>query len=241
MPEIRPSPQGRDESARSWAYRVILEAIVRLDLKPTATLDFGELEAVFGLSRTPIREALIQLEREGFVRLKPQRGSYVAPIDLDEVEKARFIRLCLEKEVIVRACDRRDAALLRSLRYLLDCQREALDANDDRRLYELDEDFHRAYYDSCGRGNIWDYLRGANLHFYRLRVLNMTIKDMRLLTYQNHEDIREALSRRDRGAAVAAIEAHLDLGNWSVGAVMEKTPEWFIRGDGTACRRQRAV
>ena len=229
MLPIKLLARNHDESARSWVYRNILEAIVHLDLEPTIMMGTDELQALFKLSRTPIREALIQLASEGFVTLMPQRGSFVAPIDLAEVEKARFIRLCLEKEVLSQACDCCDAATIRSLRYLLGCQADALAANDDRLLYELDEKFHNTYYNVCQRENIWSYLRGNNLHFYRYRVLNMTLHDMRRFTYQNHEDLCDALERRDKKAAIAVIETHLDLSKWGAGDLREKNPHWFVQ------------
>lgn len=228
MLPIKLLPKNHDESARSWVYRVILEAIVHLDLEPTIMMGTDELQALFNLSRTPIREALIQLASEGFVTLMPQRGSYVAPIDLSEVEKARFVRLCLEKEILTIACGCCDQPTLRSLRYLLDCQTDALAANDDRLLYELDEKFHYAYYGVCNRANIWTYLRSNNLHFYRFRVLNMTMRDMRRFTYHNHEDLYDALLRRDRQKAIATIELHLDLSKWGASNLQDKYPHWFV-------------
>lgn len=228
MLSIKLLPKNHDESARSWVYRVVLESIVHLDLEPTTMMGTEELQAIFGLSRTPIREALIQLAKEGFVTLMPQRGSYVAPIDLAEVEKARFIRLCLEKEILGIACGTCDQTSYRALRYLLDCQVDAIATNDDRLLYELDEKFHSTYYASSKRGNIWNYLRGNNLHFYRFRVLNMTLHDMRRYTYQNHEDLYDALLRRDKKAAIAAIEKHLDISKWGARNLLEKNSHWFV-------------
>ncbi len=228
MLPIKLLPRNHGESARSWVYKVILEAIVHLDLEPTVMMGMEELQAVLKLSRTPIREALIQLASEGFITLVPQRGSFVAPINLSEVSKARFIRFCLEKEILTLACDRCDQATFRSLRYLLDCQNDAIAANDDRLLYELDEKFHAAYYGVCNHENIWAYLRSNNLHFYRYRVLNMKLRDMRDFTYQNHEELYDALQKRDKKAAIAAIETHLDLSKWGVGLLQEQNPHWFV-------------
>ncbi|MDR1536267.1 MAG: GntR family transcriptional regulator [Planctomycetota bacterium] len=231
MFSLRLLPKNPDESARSWVYRVVLEAIVHLDLEPTAPLDTDELRALFQLSRTPIREALIQLAQEGFVTLLPQRGSYVAPIDPAEVEKARFIRLCLEKEILARACSCCGQAAYRTLRYLLDCQADAIEANDDRLLYELDEKFHATYFEACRRGNIWAYLRRNNLHFHRFRVLNMTMRDMRRYTYRHHEELFATLRKRDEKAAVAAIENHLDIGKWGASDMLKRNPRWLVPSD----------
>lgn len=228
MTLIQPPNQHPNESARSWVYRSILEAIVYLDVKPTTLLDTGELQAIFNVSRTPLREAMIQLARDGFVKLLPQRGSYVSPIDLDEVEKARFIRVCLEKEILAQACDSCDDATYRELRYVLDCQRDAAaGGGDNRALHGLDEKFHRIYFEACKRGNIWTYLRSSNLHYLRFRILNIPMQGMREFTYNHHESLFKALVDRDKAKAASVIEQHLNTDNWTAKNLFEETPDWF--------------
>jgi DNA-binding GntR family transcriptional regulator len=77
-------------------YRALREEIVRLDLPPGARLSFEELARRYGVSHTPVRQALRQLERDGLVVTLPRRGSHVAPLSFDELEEIQCIRLGIE-------------------------------------------------------------------------------------------------------------------------------------------------
>ncbi len=227
MISIHPPKQLPDESARSWVYRSILEAIVYLDVEPTTLLDTGELQAIFNVSRTPLREAMIQLAKEGFVTLLPQRGSYVAPIDLEEVEKTLFIRVCLEKEILPQACECCTDATFCDLKYVLDCQLNASPESDNRTLHALDERFHLVYYEACRRGNVWTHLRNTNLHYVRFRILNIPMRGMKEFTDIQHRNLYNALFDRDKRKVIEVIEHHLDIDNWTGKTLVEKNPEWF--------------
>ena len=89
----------RSENARSYAVRVLLYNIVHLELTPGSSVSENELSSALSLSRTPVREALIELNRIGLVEIIPQKGSYVSKIDYDIVEESRFLRLVMENAV----------------------------------------------------------------------------------------------------------------------------------------------
>ena len=85
------------ETARDYALRMLKRSIVSLELKPGMMLSENELSVALGLSRTPIREALIELGKTRIVEVLPQRGSRISLIDCDLVEEARFLRTVLGK------------------------------------------------------------------------------------------------------------------------------------------------
>ena len=76
------------ENARSYALRVLLHNIITLELAPGSAVSENELSLVLKLSRTPVREALIELSKMGLVDIQPQRGSYIAKIDYELVEES---------------------------------------------------------------------------------------------------------------------------------------------------------
>ena len=88
------------ETARDYAFRMIKDNIIRLELEPGCLISENELAAELGLSRTPVREALIALSRARVVEITPQKRSIVAPIDETLVEEARFVRDVLECAVV---------------------------------------------------------------------------------------------------------------------------------------------
>ena len=92
------------EIGREYALRVLKENIVMLELEPGSRISENELASELGLSRTPVREALIELSKGQIVEIYPQKGSFVSRIDWNLVEEAQFMRLTLERAVIRLAC-----------------------------------------------------------------------------------------------------------------------------------------
>jgi DNA-binding GntR family transcriptional regulator len=97
LEKLRQRPIGRPKGTGSQrVYDVIRERILSLDMPPGSAIDENALVAEFGLSRTPVREALIRLETDGFVTLQPNRGASVSPLDIEEIpELLEAMELCL--------------------------------------------------------------------------------------------------------------------------------------------------
>ena len=94
-------------------YNDLRVRIINFDLKPDTPLSRKELSANYGVSQTPIREALQRLEQEGLVRIFPQSKTVVTRIDQSELREAHFLRVALETEVAQRisvAADRREVS-----------------------------------------------------------------------------------------------------------------------------------
>ena len=93
------------ENGRDYALRVIKDNIIHLNLEPGSQISENELSAKLGLSRTPVREALIELSKVRIIEIQPQKRSVVALIDYDLVEESRFMRNVLECAVVDLVCE----------------------------------------------------------------------------------------------------------------------------------------
>ena len=94
------------ETGREYALRVLKENIVGLDLLPGSMLSENEIASCLNLSRTPVREAFIELSKVKIVEIYPQKGSVVSLIDYNMVEEARFMRYVLESAVVELVCQK---------------------------------------------------------------------------------------------------------------------------------------
>ena len=92
------------ETGRDYALRTIKDNIISLRLAPGSQISENELAAEMGLSRTPVREALIELSKVKIIEIYPQKKSVVSLIDYSMVEEARFIRNLLECAVVELDC-----------------------------------------------------------------------------------------------------------------------------------------
>lgn len=141
-------------NARDLAYHTVRSRIITMELKPGDSLNDRELAEELGISRTPMREALILLNNAHMVAIKPQSGTHVAPIDLHLMELEQFSRYTLEKEILTRMCGRLTPEQEAGYRQLIEAYRvlEASPEEPDRemRLLELDNAFHRRAFELCG-------------------------------------------------------------------------------------------
>ena len=85
--------------------RVLLYNIIHIELRQGSAVSENELSSSISLSRTPVCEALIELNRIGLVEIRPQRGSYISKIDYAIVEESGFVRFVMETAVVKRACE----------------------------------------------------------------------------------------------------------------------------------------
>ena len=123
----------RSENSRSYAVRVLLYNIIHLELQPGTAVSENELSTTLSLSRTPVREALIELNRIGLVEILPQRGSYISKIDYNIVEESRFLRLVTENAILKLLCDKIADADMDALDY----NKKSSSAASNRRIERL--------------------------------------------------------------------------------------------------------
>lgn len=216
------------EPARVWCYRVLLHNIVHLCLPPGSCLVETEVRARLGVSRTPVREALMQLAQEKFVQIVPQKGTYVSRIDMAQVLELRYIRRAAEAEVVREAAGRMTADAVEELRRCLARQEEASERQDFEEFIRVDDAMHQAVYIAAGKGGVWEFFSKNNLHHFRSRILGLRVGRTLSRLIGEHAAIVDALARNDATAAEAAVRRHLSDQVWNADSVLEKYPEYII-------------
>jgi DNA-binding GntR family transcriptional regulator len=140
-PRAGKQPKGR---GAHYVYAALREQILRLDLEPSAKLDEMRLVGAFGLSRTPVREALIRLASEGLVFLLPNRGAQVAPLDLLEATQYFEALDLLQRAANHWAAIRRTDADLAEIRRTCDAYAAAAEGADAEAMIVSNTAFHGA-------------------------------------------------------------------------------------------------
>ena len=134
------------ETARDFALRVLKENILSLELKPGMAISENELSAELKISRTPVREAIIELAKAYLIEIYPQRGSFISLIDPKMVEEARFLRKITDTAVIETACDEIDEEGIKLLEDNVSLQEYYLSKGMTDKIFELDNQFHKDIY-----------------------------------------------------------------------------------------------
>ena len=152
-----------DERGRDYAKRVIRDKIISLELEPGAVISDRELASWMNLSRTPVREALLDLAKVKIVEIYPQRGSVVAPIDYNLVEEAQFVRSVLEVAVVQLACERATQEQLEQLKESVALQEFYYQHGSSERLLEMDDEFHRLLFQIAGRMQAYEMMQSISV------------------------------------------------------------------------------
>lgn len=198
------------ETARDYALRILKNNIITMELEPGAMVSENELAAQMGLSRTPVREALMDLAKCRVVDVLPQRGSRIALIDYSLVEEARFAREVLEVAALDPVCERITQADIAQLRQNVRLQTLTQEPGigDSLSLMELDDAFHQMLFRIAQKENTYNMLCGMTIHFDRVRNLALNVvKDIKII--EDHQQICEAVAVGDVEKAKAVMKQHL--------------------------------
>lgn len=228
MPRFVALPREAHESARIWCHRVLLHNIVHLYLPPGSCLVESEVRARLDVSRTPVREALMQLAQENFVNIIPQKGTYVSRIDMEQVLEIRYIRGCVEAKTAAEAAKRMTPERVRRFKKLLSVQRTAVKNHAFQEFMDTDDALHKLIYETAGRGGVWEFFERNNLHHYRSRILGLRAGRALDRIAGEHGEIVAALERGDSAAAEECVMRHLAASVWNTDAVLESFPEYIL-------------
>ncbi len=216
----------REPMARQ-VTRALRQAIVTMQLAPGEMLSEQDLARRFGVSRSPVREALIKLSEAGLVRVLPQRGTQVVKISRTGVEDARFIREAVETAVVREAALRANSTMIAGLNESLAKQRRAQRSITPEEFLELDEEFHRLLAEAAGRPAAWQMIEDVKPQMDRVRFLDMTQATPRHIVVAQHGMIVEAIKAQDPAAAEKAMRHHLSEILRSLPELAAEHPELF--------------
>src|SRR5690349_2625537 len=132
----------RAATAAAQIYSDLRAELVSLQRRPGETISENQIALDYGVSRTPVREAILKLADEGLVEIFPQSGIFVSRIPMAALPEAIIIRKALEETTTRMAAERATASQLLALHATLERQREAADARDREAFHQADEAFH---------------------------------------------------------------------------------------------------
>lgn len=204
-----PSVLDRKLAAGEQVYTALQRAIVAATLLPGMSISENRICRHFGISRTPVRAALLRLAKEGLIEIFPQKGSFVAPIKLAEIADSHFVRRSLEVAITEELAALWTPKFSRTASAIIASQRAAIAAGDDETFYREDERFHHALATFAGREGVWDSIAVAQARLTRF--VRLFGKPERLpQVVVEHTAVVAALDRGDGDAAADLLREHLD-------------------------------
>lgn len=218
-------------------YADLKKKIEQFVYKPGDRISEARLAQVYDVSRTPIKHSLSRLENEGLIDVRPQRGTYVAKIDINHVHEFFTIRMLLEVSILDEVIMTRKPSLLNNLKTNIQAQKNLVDeikTNNDidaaRIFWKLDNDFHKIIFDSVNKGFIWDFIMSQSSQFNRYRLLTAS-KDVQYLTakIKEHQNIVEFLTTESNVNPKELYNDHLFTSlEQTISELKTQYPDYFL-------------
>src|SRR5579863_2619868 len=207
--------------ARDEVHGVVREMIVSGRLAPEERIEEIEMAQRIGVSRTPLREALIVLEAEGLVRSRPHRGYIVAPVDATLVRETYPI-LCALETTALRLASPRIATLVPQLRKL---NRKLITATTTVDQYALDRAFHACLTEACANARLLGLLAIERTRTARFDGAHKRGTANHKRSCEEHGAIVEALARAEFDEAGRLLTEHWKRGTEVVATWLERREE----------------
>ena len=220
-------PFDRSRHAAPQVFERLRDMIVSLELAPGTLLSRADLAAHFGLSQTPVRDALNKLGEEGLIDIRPQHATVVSRIDVAAAAQAQFLRRSIEAEVVRALVGHADAALVDQLRAQIDVQAALMGSAGYLEFIAADRAFHRLMYVAAGVPDLFDLVRQRSGHVDRLRMLNLPSVGKQRAIVRDHRRIVDAIASGDAEAAQTSLRDHLSGTLGQIDAIRSAHPDYF--------------
>ena len=227
------------------AFRIrddLRDAIASLRLRPGAPILEKDLAQAYGVSRTPVREAMAKLVQEGLVSVFPQAGSFVAHIPYADLPEALVIRRALEETGARLAAEQGSRDAVAAVAAAL-AQARATARGDEDAFHRADEAFHAAIAEAAGYPGLWRVIQGVKVQVDRVRRLTLPQAGRFDRVLAEHESVLKAIVARDPAAAQAAMGAHIGGLLDDLAEIARAHPDSFdtVAGPERASRPARAA
>jgi DNA-binding GntR family transcriptional regulator len=143
----------------SKIYSDLRAELLSLERRPGEAISEAEIALSYGVSRTPVREAILKLSDEGLLEIFPQSGTIVSRIPMAALPEAIIIRKALEETTARLAAERATTSQILVLHAILERQREAEAARDSDAFHQADEAFHATIAKIAGHPGIWKLIQ----------------------------------------------------------------------------------
>ncbi len=200
-------PTDSERSVSRQAEEMLRRVILEGHLKPGQRLNELELSASLGISRSPIREALQRLAKEGLVQLVANRGAFVSVFDLAQVEELYEVREALECRAASLAAERASSEDLAAMRQVLAVTRIALGGSEPH--YPPTHDFHALLVQAAHNSQLARLAAAVDAQLRVARGRSGYVPGRAKEAYQEHLAVYEAIVAGDSEAAPRLIRAHL--------------------------------
>ena len=222
-----PERLDRDRQAAPQVFERLRGMIISLALPPGSPLSRAALAGQFGVSATPIRDALMRLEEEGLVDVFPQYATVVSRVDVRLAQQAHFLRLAVELEIVRGLAIKHAEAFVTELKGTIARQQQFAKAGEFEKFMTADDEFHAQLYAAADKQDIWALVRSRSGHSDRLRRLHLPSPGKAQDIVRHHRLIAKAIDAGDPDAAQKHLRTHLSGTLSELAQIRTRYPEYL--------------
>ncbi|MDR1971946.1 MAG: GntR family transcriptional regulator [Treponema sp.] len=224
---IDSSERSRQGNVQGSVYASLRKSIINLNLAPGTAVSEKEISLLYKVSRTPVREAFINLSKEGLVQVIPQRETKVSLIDFGRVEQEFFLRESLEMAVMEPFIHVHTASHIAELEACVETQAEAGEGNEYIKFLNADDRFHSIFFRAAGHDLGWQVLESMCGHYHRVRLLSIWLNGIARDIVGQHREILAAIGAKDIAGVRACLSRHIHKLDTEEELLREKYPDYF--------------
>ena len=213
---------GERKSLGQHVFENLKNAIVKGDMPPGGRLIESRLAETLGISRTPVREAIHKLEREGYLKKLSRGGFSVLGLSREDVDETFGIRSVLESYAARLATEKHRTNDLKPLEKKIKLYQKHLDSNDLDALPKINTEFHDLLYALSRSPKLIHMINNLRDQIYRFRQLILKNEKLAKMSNEDHKDMLERIRQRDADGVERLVREHLARGRK---AVMESYDE----------------
>jgi DNA-binding GntR family transcriptional regulator len=219
--------QARSHTAAKLIYQELRDDIIAMRIAPGQPINEKSVALAHGVSRTPVREALLQLAGEHLVEIFPQSGTFATRIPIGALPEAILVRKALEDLTVRRAAQNADATQVEALQQLVDRQQKLERRGDRDGFHAADDAFHAAIAEAGGHSGVWQLIEKVKIQVDRYRRLTLPMPGRMGRVVDEHAAVVAAIAAGNADQAGAAMAVHLDGLSASIGDIRDLNPEFF--------------
>ena len=223
------------KSLKEQVYDYLREQLRSGDILPGTAINLDETSRKLGVSRTPLRDALLQLESEGFVTIYPRRGVIVNVLSLQDIKDYYQIIGALESAAVLQAFDRIGEKEIQDMEELTEGMQKAIEADDFDLYYEKNLALHDVYLSLCGNENLVRIVRTLKKRLYDFPRQKGFVREWEMASIAEHAELLRLLKQRKAAEAAAFVrDVH-----WSYRVQERYIDQYYRRASSTLGKTEK--
>ena len=207
---------GERKSLGQHVFENLKNAVIKGDIPPGGRLIESRLAETLGISRTPVREAIHKLEREGYLRKLPRGGFSVLGLSREDVEETFGIRTVLESYAARLATEKHCSSDLKPLETRIRTYQKQLDGKNLHVLPDINTEFHDLLYALSRSPKLIHMINNLRDQIYRFRQIILRDEKMARMSNDDHKDMLVLIRQRDAEGVERLVREHLIRGQKAV-------------------------